>query len=57
MGFLHDFVLIIYRLGTYVPLAGEIPGFKRIMASIKGFIGMFNMFQVEQLQEWQYCVG
>jgi len=39
-------ILIIYRLGTYVPLAGIDPlALKDIMAdSQKGLLGMFNMF-------------
>ena len=39
-------ILVIYRLGTYVPLAGIDPGaLKEIMASSqKGLLGMFNMF-------------
>jgi len=39
-------ILIIYRLGTYVPLAGIDPdALKQIMAtSQKGLLGMFNMF-------------
>ena len=39
-------ILTIYRLGTYVPLAGIDPlALKEIMASSqKGVLGMFNMF-------------
>ena len=39
-------ILIIYRLGTYVPLAGIDPSaLKEVMASSqKGLLGMFNMF-------------
>ena len=39
-------LLIIYRLGTYVPLSGIDPvALKEIMASSqKGLLGMFNMF-------------
>ena len=39
-------ILIIYRLGTYVPLTGIDPlSLKEIMASSqKGLLGMFNMF-------------
>ena len=39
-------ILIIYRLGTYVPLSGVDPlALKDIMAqSQKGLLGMFNMF-------------
>ena len=39
-------ILVIYRLGTYVPLAGIDPvSLKEIMASSqKGLLGMFNMF-------------
>ena len=39
-------ILIIYRLGTYVPLAGIDPqALKEIMSSsLKGLLGMFNMF-------------
>ena len=39
-------ILIIYRLGTYVPLAGIDPlALKDIMSSSqKGLLGMFNMF-------------
>ena len=39
-------ILIIYRLGTYVPLSGIDPlALKEIMASSqKGLLGMFNMF-------------
>ena len=39
-------ILMIYRLGTYVPLAGIDPlALKEIMASSqKGLLGMFNMF-------------
>ena len=39
-------ILIIYRLGTYVPLAGIDPSaLKEIMSSSqKGLLGMFNMF-------------
>ena len=38
--------MVIYRLGTYVPLAGIDPlALKEIMASSqKGLLGMFNMF-------------
>ena len=44
--FFTIFLLIIYRLGTYVPLAGIDPdALKEIMASSqKGLLGMFNMF-------------
>ncbi len=44
--FFTIFLLIIYRLGTYVPLAGIDPdSLKEIMASSqKGLLGMFNMF-------------
>ena len=39
-------ILIIYRLGTYVPLSGIDPAvLKEVMASSqKGLLGMFNMF-------------
>ena len=39
-------ILVVYRLGTYVPLAGIDPlALKEIMAgSQKGLLGMFNMF-------------
>ena len=39
-------ILIVYRLGTYVPLAGIDPAaLKEIMSSSqKGLLGMFNMF-------------
>ena len=39
-------ILMIYRLGTYVPLAGIDPeALKEVMASSqKGLLGMFNMF-------------
>ena len=39
-------ILIIYRLGTYVPLSGIDPiALKEIMASSqKGLLGMCNMF-------------
>jgi preprotein translocase subunit SecY len=39
-------ILIVYRLGTYVPLAGIDPqALQEIMASSqKGLLGMFNMF-------------
>ena len=39
-------ILMVYRLGTYVPLAGIDPlALKEIMASSqKGLLGMFNMF-------------
>ena len=39
-------ILIIYRLGTYIPLSGIDPdALKEIMAgSQKGLLGMFNMF-------------
>jgi preprotein translocase subunit SecY len=39
-------ILIVYRLGTYVPLSGIDPlALKEIMASSqKGLLGMFNMF-------------
>ena len=39
-------ILIVYRLGTYVPLSGIDPeSLKEIMAtSQKGLLGMFNMF-------------
>ena len=49
-------ILIIYRLGTYVPLAGIDPlALKEVMASSqKGLLGMFNMFYQVPLQEWQY---
>lgn len=38
-------ILIVYRLGTYVPLSGIDPvSLKEIMAtSQKGLLGMFNM--------------
>ena len=44
--FFTIFILIIYRLGTYVPLSGIDPtALKEIMAgSQKGLLGMFNMF-------------
>ena len=44
--FFTIFILIIYRLGTYVPLAGIDPtALSQIMAdSQKGLLGMFNMF-------------
>ena len=44
--FFTIFILIIYRVGTYVPLAGIDPvALKEIMAtSQKGLLGMFNMF-------------
>ncbi len=44
--FFTIFILIIYRLGTYVPLAGIDPtALAQIMAdSQKGLLGMFNMF-------------
>ena len=40
------FLLIIYRLGTYIPLSGIDPiALKEIMStSQKGLLGMFNMF-------------
>ena len=39
-------LLVVYRLGTYVPLAGIDPdSLKEIMSSSqKGLLGMFNMF-------------
>ena len=39
-------ILIVYRLGTYVPLSGIDPlALKEVMASSqKGLLGMFNMF-------------
>ena len=39
-------ILMIYRLGTYVPLSGIDPfALKEIMStSQKGLLGMFNMF-------------
>ncbi len=39
-------ILIVYRLGTYVPISGVDPlALKEIMASSqKGLLGMFNMF-------------
>ena len=39
-------ILIVYRLGTYVPLSGIDPlALKEIMSSSqKGLLGMFNMF-------------
>ena len=39
-------ILIVYRLGTYVPLAGINPdALKEVMsANQKGLLGMFNMF-------------
>ena len=44
--FFTIFLLIIYRLGTYVPLSGIDPdALKEIMSSSqKGLLGMFNMF-------------
>ncbi len=44
--FFTIFILIIYRLGTYIPLAGIDPvALSQIMAdSQKGLLGMFNMF-------------
>ncbi len=44
--FFTIFILIIYRLGTYVPLSGIDPeALKEIMSTNqKGLLGMFNMF-------------
>ena len=44
--FFTIFVLIVYRLGTYVPLSGIDPiSLKEMMStSQKGLLGMFNMF-------------
>ena len=44
--FFTVFILIIYRLGTYVPLSGVDPlALKEIMSSSqKGLLGMFNIF-------------
>ena len=44
--FFTIFLLIVYRLGTYVPLAGIDPdALKEIMSSSQqGLLGMFNMF-------------
>tara|TARA_B100001989_G_scaffold146062_1_gene104049 strand:+ start:2858 stop:4159 length:1302 start_codon:yes stop_codon:yes gene_type:complete len=44
--FFTIFILIIYRIGTYVPLSGIDPdALKEIMSnSQKGLLGMFNMF-------------
>ena len=44
--FFTIFILSIYRLGTYVPLAGIDPvALKEIMSSSqKGLLGMFNVF-------------
>ena len=44
--FFTIFILIIYRLGTYVPLAGIDPqALKEVMSSTqKGLLGMFNVF-------------
>ena len=52
-------ILIIYRLGTYVPLAGIDPlALKDIMSSSqKGLLGMFNKFQAVLLLEWQFLLG
>ena len=39
-------ILVVYRLGTYVPISGIDPSvLKEIMASSQqGLLGMFNMF-------------
>ena len=44
--FFTIFILSIYRLGTYVPLAGIDPvALKEMMSSAgKGLLGMFNVF-------------
>ena len=44
--FFTIFLLIVYRLGTYVPLSGIDPdALKEIMStSQQGLLGMFNMF-------------
>jgi preprotein translocase subunit SecY len=44
--FFTIFVLIVYRLGTYVPLAGIDPqALTQVMGnSQKGLLGMFNVF-------------
>ena len=49
-------ILIVYRLGTYVPLAGIDPlALKEIMASSqKAYLECLTCFLVEQLQEWQF---
>ena len=51
-------ILIIYRLGTYVPLAGIDPlALKEIMASSqKGLLGMFNMFSEERYKNGHFCL-
>ena len=42
----YSILLVIYRLGTYVPLSGIDPqALKEVMSSSqKGLLGMFNMF-------------
>ena len=49
-------ILIVYRLGTYVPLAGIDPlALKDIMASSqKVYLGCWLCFQEVLLLEWQY---
>ena len=49
-------LLIVYRLGTYVPISGVDPmALKEIMGnSQKGLLGMFNMFSGGAVNEWQY---
>jgi preprotein translocase subunit SecY len=57
--FITILILIIYRLGTYVPLSGIDPlALKEIMASSqKGLLGMFNhVFRRELLLEWQFSL-
>ena len=51
-------ILTIYRLGTYIPLAGIDPlALKEIMASSqKVYLECLICFRVEQLQEWQFLL-
>ena len=41
-------ILVVYRLGTYIPLSGIDPqALKEVMASSqKGLLGMFNMLSL-----------
>ena len=51
-------ILIIYRIGTYIPLNGIDPeALKNIMStSQQGLLGMFICFQVELLREWLFLL-
>ena len=50
-------ILMIYRLGTYVPLAGIDPlALKEIMSSSQKYWECLICFRVERLQGWLFLL-